>query len=67
MNQYGCHNREPFHAFYHVQNGHIQQDGRRIDKTQPQSSFAHGSGCEYTKSELGRTDKKCVGCRWRAK
>lgn len=24
-----------------------------------------GDGCQYTLSEAGKTDAKCIGCKWR--
>lgn len=49
----GCHNRWPFVAAYVLSNGTILPN------------FSFGKPCEFTKSDLGRVDKGCTGCRWR--
>lgn len=70
MSKYGCYNRAPFHPHYHVQDGYNPMSkpeaGTRTPKIVQQASFAHGADCKYTKSDLGKTDPKCAGCKWKA-
>lgn len=49
----GCHNREPFVVEYPLTGGGMQ------------ANFSAGKPCEYTKSNLGRVDPGCIGCKWR--
>lgn len=49
----GCHNRLPFVAEYRLTGGGMQQN------------FSAGKPCEYTKSNLGKVDPGCTGCKWR--
>jgi len=51
---YGCHNRPEFVAAYKVTGGESILN-----------AFV-GQGCKYTLSELGRVDKACLGCKWKA-
>lgn len=53
---YGCHNRAP------LSDQAIQKPGYAIVTV----SMRFNPDCQYTRSELGRQDARCVGCRWRA-
>ena len=57
---YGCHNRAPFKGFHKAQNGWT--NGKRIEVT---VDFKMAPDCQYTKTELGRKDERCLGCKWR--
>ena len=57
---YGCHNREPYKRFYKGQDGWF--NGKRVDVT---IDFTMTPDCQYTKTELGRKDQGCIGCKWR--
>lgn len=61
---YGCHNRAEYRAGYKVQDGHFAAGRERIDRM---DWVPHRltRDCQYTKTELGRVDPKCVGCKWR--
>lgn len=61
----GCHNRDPYKAHLMVQDGYHQNTAARIAKMKQIESFAHKSECQYTKSESGRNDAGCDGCKWR--
>jgi hypothetical protein len=51
QNNYGCYNRKPFHAYYHATGS---------DKQIPHVLTTE---CQYRKTELGKTDPKCNGCK----
>lgn len=67
----GCFNRAPFRAIYVAQDGYypMVRDGlgrptlvqRHVDVP-----FRMSPECQYTNSDLGQADQRCVGCRWRA-
>ena len=57
---YGCYNRQPFKEFLKVQSGWL--GGKRIETT---IDFRMARDCQYTKTELGRKDERCIGCKWR--
>ena len=66
---YGCHNRKPFHPFYHAQDGYKQKklmpgfvDSTRHDNV-VQIPHVMTKDCQYTKTDLGKTDLKCEGCK----
>lgn len=50
---YGCHNRQPFGQVYFATGGL---------KPIPHVMTRE---CQYRKTELGKVDPKCDGCRWR--
>ena len=62
---YGCHNRAPFKTSTPVQNGWWLDGVTRYPKMHAQP-FRMSPECQYTHTELGRADKRCNGCRWRA-
>jgi len=49
--KYGCWGRAPFNNFYHATGS---------DKQIP---HVMTMACQYTKTELGKTDEKCTGCK----
>lgn len=49
---YGCHNRRPFVSAVTLPNG--EQIPQRMKKD-----------CQYTKTDLGKVDKRCAGCSWK--
>jgi hypothetical protein len=57
----GCHNRAPYKETVEVQDGWTSDQTRRM-VTIP---FPMTTDCQYTLSELGQKDEKCVGCKWR--
>jgi len=57
---YGCYNRQPFKEFLKAQSGWL--GGKRIDTT---IDFKMARDCQYTNTELGRKDERCMGCKWR--
>jgi hypothetical protein len=57
----GCYNREPYKAEVMVQNGWTDEQTRRMIAI----PFTMTTDCQYTLSELGQKDEKCVGCKWR--
>lgn len=64
---YGCKNREPFpdllplpaQYVISVEGHQINCDAHELHK----NVFA--KECQYTLTELSKTDKGCHGCRWR--
>lgn len=61
----GCYNREPYKETVIVQDGwwlkgQNEKTGRLI-----KIPFHMTTDCQYTLSELGQKDVKCVGCKWR--
>jgi hypothetical protein len=62
MNMYACHNRAPFKRTLTVQDGY-KPDGTRHMIEVPFTMSPH---CEYTTTELGRFDSRCVGCKHKA-
>ena len=61
---YGCHNRREFPANVMVQDGWLM-DGQSRTAKMVAKPFAMTRDCQYTKSELGRVDAGCTGCRHR--
>ena len=52
---YGCYNRQPYAPVF------MAKDGKRevfVD-------FKMTHDCQYTKSDLGKKDPQCVGCKWK--
>ena len=62
MKHYGCHDRKPFHEWLTVQNGY-KQDGTRNMIEVP---FVTNDVCNYTKTDAGRVDERCSGCKHKA-
>ena len=65
----GCHNRADYKPSYWAQDGYYDSEPgmplARIPRM-VEVPFSMSPGCEYTKSDLGRADVGCVGCKWRA-
>ena len=57
----GCHNRKPFAETYGGF-GISSKTGGSIESVIP---FVMAKDCQYTKSELGKRDAGCHGCKWR--
>jgi hypothetical protein len=68
MSRYGCYNRAPFRESMPVQNGWVNSPNAttRLPRMQP-SPFRMARECQFTLTELGQTDPKCDGCKWKAK
>lgn len=77
---HGCFNRAPFKESLTVQDGHkrlavksYSQAGEDGGDTMRHIRvpnivaipFDNSRECNYTLSELGQADPKCVGCNWR--
>lgn len=62
--KYGCHNRAPFRAMFPAQDGWWMDGVTRTAKMVPQA-FRMTAECQYTKTELGRADERCTGCKWK--
>lgn len=59
---YGCYNRNPFAKTVTVQDGWRKVDGvRHMVRIENQMK----KDCQYTHTELGKTDQGCAGCAWR--
>lgn len=68
---YGCHNRAPFKPMVETVameaaltpvNGAALHIPRVVHRSWP---HVFTTDCQYTKSNLGKTDPQCVGCKWR--
>ncbi len=68
----GCHNRAPFVEAFQAQDGWKTSlldvlgllfgvEARRMVAI----PFRMSPVCNYTKTDLGQTDKGCTGCTWR--
>lgn len=66
---YGCHNRDEYKKTLTVQNGfmrHSYNFGRSFEvPNKVEVPFRMTKECQYTKTDLGHKDEKCIGCRWR--
>lgn len=53
----GCHNRKPYRQVIRLRDHH----GREV------AAWPHAmtTDCQYTRSDLGQADQRCLGCRWR--
>lgn len=65
MNTYGCHNRARYNPTYKAQDGYWDDGVRRILKL-VSVPFRMAADCQYTKTELGKKDTFCIGCKWRS-
>ena len=61
----GCHNRAPYKSFLPVQDGWYM-DGHSRTPRMVSVPFRMDPNCNYTHTELGQADARCLGCRWRA-
>ena len=64
---YGCHNREPFKAEMRTESIEVVwRDGTPsvavVTRSWPN---VFKQDCQYTLTDLGKTDPRCVGCKWR--
>lgn len=57
MTQYGCHNRPPFKQSTELRDHH----GRLVSSW----PAAMNPECQYTHTELGKSDPRCEGCKHR--
>jgi|CXWK01.1.fsa_nt_gi hypothetical protein len=62
MTQYGCWNREPF-ATHQISHGVDSQTGQII-RTEVANRMT--PDCQFTKTELGKVDARCAGCKHKA-
>lgn len=61
----GCFNRAPFAQRIRMQDGWAESESSRRP-VMIEVLFAMAKDCQFTLSELGRTDGKCAGCKWKA-
>ena len=64
QNPYACFNRPPFRTSLKVQDGYWYENLQRIPKL-TSVPFRMNFECQYTHTELGKTDKGCDGCKHR--
>ncbi len=67
--KHGCHNRAPYKSEVIVQDGWAYAQHEDVMSRIPVMKaipFTMTTDCNYTHTELGRTDKCCAGCKWRA-
>lgn len=64
MSVYGCHNRPPFRGVYKAQDGYFAAGFERTDRMKA-TRHVMTTDCQYTKTDLGKVDPKCAGCKWR--
>ena len=62
MTQYGCWNHPPF-AAYQLSHGVDSQTGQII-RTEVANRMT--PDCQFTKTELGKVDARCAGCKHKA-
>ena len=58
MTHYACHNRFPF-----VDRTTLRDHHGRVMATWP---AVMAKDCQFTKTDLGKADSRCEGCKWRA-
>jgi hypothetical protein len=56
---HGCFNRAPFVAGTEVQDGYYASGPRRKVVV----PFRMATDCQFTHTELGQADKRCIGCK----
>lgn len=61
---YGCHNRREYKAKLMVQDGWWIDGESRVPKIR-QIPFTMTRECQYTHTDLGQADDRCIGCRHR--
>jgi hypothetical protein len=54
---YGCHNRSPYKPYF--------EPKPLEERIKLLIEFKMKTDCQYTKTELGRKDQGCIGCKWR--
>lgn len=62
--KHGCHNRAPFKTITPVQDGWYMDGVTRVPKMVA-VPFRMAFDCQYCKTDLGKVDKGCEGCRWK--
>lgn len=65
---YGCHNRPPFRESFPAMRESRSDYSRGFhQKVQLMVTvpFRMAPDCQYTKTDLGRADERCAGCKWR--
>lgn len=65
---YGCYNRDEFVETVMVQDGYHEYKDQTVHARVPlmvASPFRMSRGCEYRKTDLGKADPRCVGCKRR--
>ena len=60
--KYGCHNRKAYKPKLFVQNGWWLDGITKTAKVE-QAPFRMAPDCQYTKTELGKVDERCAGCK----
>lgn len=67
MSGYGCYNREPLQDMLPMPAIYTREiEGHQVvcaDTVLIPNVFA--KDCQYTRTELGKVDKECHGCKWR--
>ena len=58
---YRCFNHRPFRDTMMVQDGYYMTGDTRIPKM-VKVPFRMSRECEYSKTDLGKADARCVGC-----
>ncbi len=58
MTHYACHNRLPF-----VERTTLRDHHGRVMATW---LAVMAKDCQFTKTDLGKADSRCDGCKWRA-
>lgn len=58
MTHYACHNRLPF-----VDRTTLRDHRCRVTATW---SAVMAKDCQFSKTDLGKADSRCEGCKWRA-
>lgn len=70
MKPYACHNRKPFKAITQVQDGsNLVRSTSGYVTREPiivEAPFRMAPDCQYTHTDLGQADARCVGCKHRA-
>lgn len=63
----GCHSRNEYKEKLLVQDGYHEYSGEVLARVAKmiEIPFRMSRECEYTKSDLGRMDKGCEGCKWK--
>lgn len=62
---YGCHNRKPLRDTALVQQGWARIDYHVEARHTVSIQDEMTKECQYRKTELGKVDPKCEGCKWR--
>ena len=59
---YGCYNRKAYKPYTVVQNGYWLDGTSMIPKVE-KIPFRMTPDCQYTHTDLGKVDERCVGCK----